>query len=78
MNLSSLIGFYLPEHHVFEKKRVMFETLINLLSREDLEATLKVPIVDNLFGFISAKEHVELAIKWLEGGNITQIGDETK
>jgi hypothetical protein len=40
----------------------MFQTLLDLLAREDIDATTKVPIVDNIFGFISDKEHINLAI----------------
>lgn len=54
----------------------MFKTLLNLLLREDLEPTLRVPIVDNLFGFVSEKDHIELALKWLEKGSISKDNGE--
>lgn len=50
---------------------------MKLLLREDIEPTTRVPIVDNLFGFISHKDHIDLALKWLEKGAITkENGDE--
>lgn len=70
MNLKSLIGFYVPEDQVFDKQKKMFLTLMELLSNKDIEETTKVPIVDNIFGFISDKDHLKLAISWLESGNI--------
>lgn len=54
----------------------MFETLLALLLREDLEPTIRVPIVDNLFGFVSNLGHIELALKWLEKGAITKENGE--
>mmetsp|Transcript_42769 Transcript_42769/g.41119 ORF Transcript_42769/g.41119 Transcript_42769/m.41119 type:complete len:233 (+) Transcript_42769:2025-2723(+) len=44
----------------------MFELLLNLLAKEGLEPTLKVPITDNIFGFVVAPDHVQLALKWVE------------
>ena len=60
MNLRALIDNYIPTQHVLEKKRVMFETLLKVLLKEDLQPSTRVPIVDNLFGFVSHKQHIEL------------------
>lgn len=56
MNISGLIHYYIPSSHVFEKKKVIFEILINLIGREDIHASTKIPIVDNLFSFIQTQE----------------------
>ncbi len=76
MNLKALIDNYIPAKHVLDKKRIMFETLLNLLMREDIEATTRVPIVDNLFGFVCDKAHLELVQTWLEKGAITRENGE--
>ena len=68
MNLSALVSYYIPHQHVLEKKKIMFETLLNLLANESIEQTTKIPIVDNLFGFLSDLEHLQLAQQWLESG----------
>lgn len=61
MNLSALVSYYIPTQHVLEKKRLMFETLMKLLSNELIENSTKIPIVDNLFGFLSDVTHLRLA-----------------
>jgi hypothetical protein len=70
MNLSSLVSYYIPVHHVTEKKKAMFETLLSLLSSGHIEETTKIPIVDNLFGFLSDIGHINLAQQWLDTGVI--------
>ena len=70
INLSALVSYYIPPQHVFEKKKIMFETLLNLLANESIEQTTKIPIVDNLFGFLSDIEHLKLAQLWLESGAV--------
>jgi hypothetical protein len=70
MNLSALVSYYIPISHVIEKKKIMFDTLLGLLANEHIEATTKIPIVDNLFGFLSDVEHLKLAQQWLESGFI--------
>jgi hypothetical protein len=70
MNLSGLVAYYIPTHHVFEKKKVLFDTLLNLLASEHIDPNTKIPIVDNLFGFLSDIEHLNLAQLWLESGII--------
>lgn len=67
MNLKSLIAYYIPEDKVAEKKSSLFDLSLQLLSRDDLS---KDPIADNIFGFISNKDQVEQALKWLEAGEI--------
>ena len=37
MNLSALVSYYIPHQHVLEKKKIMFETLLNLLANESIE-----------------------------------------
>jgi len=58
MNLGVLISAYIPEDLIAEKKKVMFDLLVTLLAKEGLEGSLKSPIVDNIFAFIAAPEHV--------------------
>lgn len=70
MNLSALVSYYIPTRFVLQKKKVMFETLLNLLANEHIEQTTKIPIVDNLFGFLSDVDHIKLAESWLENGKI--------
>ena len=53
MNLSSLVSFYIPTHLVVEKRKIMFNVLLELLGNEAIDAQTKIPIVDNLFGFLS-------------------------
>lgn len=67
-NLSALVGYYLPTSHVVGKKKVMFEVLLKLLSNEHIDPQTKIPIVDNLFGFLSDLDHLKLAELWLENG----------
>lgn len=62
MNLSALISTYIPSNFIFEKKRVMFETLFKILQRSDIEPSLRIPLVDNLFAFVSDKKDIELAL----------------
>ena len=75
-NLSALISCYIPEELVLIKTKQMFETLIELLARQNIDANLKNTIVDNMFGFVSAPEHVLLALKWLETGKIFKDHEE--
>ena len=70
MNLSALVAYYIPTQFVAEKKKAMFETLLNLLVSEHIEQTTKIPIVDNLFGFLSDIAHLQLAQQWLDTGII--------
>ena len=70
MNLSGLVSYYIPIDHVTEKKRAMFDTLLHLLANENIEPTTKIPIVDNLFGFLSDIDHLKLAQQWLDTGVI--------
>ncbi len=56
----------------------MFDTLVALLASESIEESLKQPIVDNMFGFISAKEHVHLTLKWLESSTVFRSFEDTK
>lgn len=67
MNLKSLIAYYIPEEKVLEKKSSLFDLSMQLLSRDDLS---KDPIADNIFGFISNKDQIDQALKWLESGEI--------
>lgn len=70
MNLSALVSYYIPSSVVLEKKKAMFEVLLGLLANEHIEQTTKIPIVDNLFGFLSDVDHLKLAQEWLETGII--------
>jgi aminopeptidase N len=70
MNLSSLVSFYIPTHMVVEKRKIMFDVLLGLLANEAIDAQTKIPIVDNLFGFLSDKDHLNIAMDWMQGGHI--------
>lgn len=70
MNLSSLVSFYIPTQFVVEKRKIMFDVLLGLLANEHIDHSTKIPIVDNLFGFVSDIEHLKLAQQWLESGII--------
>lgn len=59
--LSALVAYYIPTRYVVEKRKVMYDTLLKLLSNKDLNNETKIPIVDNLFGFLSDVEHIALA-----------------
>lgn len=48
----------------------MFDVLLNLLANEHIEQTTKIPIVDNLFAFLSDINHINLAQQWLDTGII--------
>lgn len=77
MNLSALISTYIPSNYVAEKKRVMFETLFKILQRSDIEPSLRIPLVDNLFAFVSEKSHIDISLKWHETGVISnEQGEE--
>ncbi len=76
MNLKALIEYYIPADTVSDKKKVMFETLLNLLMREDLDDSTRIPIVDNLFGFVSHADHIQTALVWLDKGAITRENGE--
>jgi hypothetical protein len=46
----------------------MFDVLLNLLSSQHINESTKIPIVDNLFSFLTDLEHLKLAQQWLESG----------
>lgn len=46
----------------------MFNILLDLLSNEHIDKSTKIPIVDNLFGFLHDVEHLKLAQGWLTDG----------
>jgi len=70
MNLSSLVSFYIPTHFVVEKRKIMFDVLLGLLGNEAIDAQTKIPIVDNLFGFLSDQDHLKSALEWMQDGHI--------
>jgi len=70
MNLKALIEYYIPVETVPEKKGIMFDALLKLLLREDLEPSVRIPIVDNIFGFVHHKDHLATVLPWLETGTI--------
>lgn len=70
MNIRGLIHSYIPTEFVLEKQVQMFNTLLALLQREDIEETIRIPIVDNLFGFLTDLEHIKIAREWLDRGAI--------
>lgn len=71
MNLKALIEYYIPADTVSDKKKVMFETLLALLLRPELDPSTRIPIVDNLFGFVSHPDHISIVLNWLDKGAIT-------
>ena len=56
----------------------MFATLIKLLSKEGLPDSIKNPVVDAIFEFISNEQNAELALKWLDAGAISHPDDSAK
>jgi hypothetical protein len=46
----------------------MFNVLLGLLANPHIDNSTKIPIVDNLFAFLSDLEHLNLARQWLENG----------
>ena len=68
MNLSALVSYYIPTQYVIEKRKVMFNVLLGLLANPYIDNSTKIPIVDNLFAFLSDLEHLNLARLWLENG----------
>jgi len=77
MNLNTLIQYYIPEDSVKTCQEKMFETLLDLLGK-DIPDSIKNPVVDNIFGFISRKDHVDLAMKWNQSGFIHSATDANK
>ena len=70
MNLSTLVANYIPQELVKQNQKVLFETLVLLLNREDDSGLPKDPIVDSLFSFLSDEEHLKQSIGWLENSEI--------
>ena len=68
MNLSALVSYYIPTQYVIEKRQVMFNVLLGLLANPHIDNSTKIPIVDNLFAFLSDLDHLNLARLWLENG----------
>ena len=66
-NLTVLAKYYIPEDSVRTCQEKMFTTLLDLLAR-DIPDSIKSPVVDNIFGFISHEDHVALALKWVDCG----------
>ena len=68
MNLSALVSYYIPSQFVIEKRKIMFNVLLGLLAQPHIDHSTKIPIVDNLFAFLSDLENLNLAKLWLENG----------
>jgi len=62
---------YLPVDVTAKKEEALFDILVVLLSKEGM---IKDPIVDQMFAFLSSKDHIQNALGWLESGKIT-VGD---
>ena len=77
MKLSSLIKNYIPSDLVLESSKAVMETLL-LCIVENKDDNIRGPFVDNLTPFISASEHVELALSWIEKKAIHLPGSEEK
>jgi hypothetical protein len=76
-NLKSLIAYYMPLELVKSSKVKMFNLLTELLE-SDIPEGVKNPIAENIFGFISSKEHIELALGWNEVGYIYSATNKEK
>ena len=50
--------------------------MIDVLAKPDLEETIKVPIVDNLFPFLTNSEHLKLALRWIDKSYIFKEENE--
>lgn len=74
MNLSTLISNYIPQELVKENQKILFETLVLLLNREDDSTLPKDPIVDSLFSFVSNDDHLKLCLGWMEASEISVDG----
>lgn len=73
MNLSSLIGNYIPQDTIKDNQKVLFNTLITLLKKNT--GMPKDPIVDSLFGFVSNDEHLKMCIEWMDASEIKIDGE---
>ena len=73
MNLGSLIEYYIPLEGSSEKSKAVFESLVSLLQKKGVH---KDAIVDSLFSFLSHKEHIQIALGWIESNKIT-VGDSS-
>jgi aminopeptidase N len=69
MNLKTLISSYLPTDLILPTKTFMFDLLMDML-RKDLPSTVKGPIAEEVFSFVSSPEQMELVIEWNRKGFI--------
>lgn len=46
MRLAALIANYIPKNQISQRKKQMFDSLLNLLAKPDLAVDVKSPIVD--------------------------------
>lgn len=72
MNLRFLISDFIPVGLIAEKKQVLFDTLVSLLTKEGVS---KDPIVDQIFAFLASDSHLQTALGWLQQSKIT-INDQ--
>jgi hypothetical protein len=77
-NLSTLIHYYIPLELIEEKKCQVYGSLIDYIAQDDLDEDLMIPIVDNLFNFLYKREHIDLALTWLEVGYIYLDEEKTE
>lgn len=78
MYLNALLNNYMPSEIVAESKQKMFDVLMQVLQKID-DNSLKIPIVDNMMGFISSPEQVTLARSWVDKKEIfTAEAKDTK
>lgn len=60
-NMYSLIYYYIPTRFVLEKKKVVFDALLNLFASPNIKNNTKNIILDNIFEFLSDNSHLALA-----------------
>lgn len=72
LNLSSSISNYIPQDTIKDNQKVLFNTLVLLLKKDN--GMPKDPIVDALFGFISNDEHLKLCLEWMSNSEIKVDG----
>lgn len=75
---SMLIGAYIPDSKYEEICSNMFETLYDLISN-NAKADFRGDLTSALLKFLKTKKHTDMAIQWLEAGNVcNDKGEEIK
>ena len=69
-HLSTLIFNYIPVNLIEQKSKQVYTAILNIFKNESLDEDLMIPLVDNLFDFLSDFQHIQQAIQWLKKGFI--------